>query len=554
MNNMGSRSERVDETFYLETYPHIADVGLSPQIHYEKYGCRLGYLPYAGYSKELSATAAHHQDLDWQKSAEPMEPSANIRISPSDFDAVVQEIDLVWYQSLFPEGEAPEDPVAHYLTIGHATGFEPTPWFNSRHYAATHEEVASSGMNPFVHYALIGKRYQKIQPTVEVPIRANSVDVFRAHANASKPGPQFQEYDASIGRGKTPKAKVIAYYLPQYHAFAENDEFWGKGFTEWRNIMRGMPRFDGHLQPRIPRDLGFYNLDEGDTLRRQFALAQSAGVHGFCFYHYWFDGKRVMETPMERLLADPSLEIPFSIMWANENWSRTWDGDHKHLLLEQTYQAEDDIAFVDDLARHFKDPRYIHINERPVFYIYRASEIPDTKGTLSRWRDLLLKRHSLDPLFFMAQTFDDLDPIKLGFDGAIEFPPHQILTESSNVTSDMRMIDPNFSGLIFDYEGIVETALNRASVSFPLIRTSFPSWDNDARRPGKSTIVANSTPSAFGRWLRGCIDYADANPIYGETLVCINAWNEWAEGAYLEPDTHYGAAYLNEFARAVFED
>jgi hypothetical protein len=554
MKNIGSRSERVDETFYLETYPYIADVGLSPQIHYEKYGRRLGYLPYAGYSKKFSATAGQNQNLGWQKSAKIIEPSPDIQISPSDFDAVVQEIDLDWYRSLFPEGEAPEDPVAHYLTIGHASGFEPTPWFNSRHYAATHEDVAYSGMNPFVHYVLIGKRYRKLMPTAEVPRGANSVDVFRAHANAGKPGPLFEEYDPRIGNGKKPKAKVIAYYLPQYHAFAENNEFWGKGFTEWRNIMRGMPRFDGHLQPRIPRDLGFYNLDEGDTLRRQFTLAQSAGIHGFCFYHYWFDGKRVMETPMERLLADPTLEIPFSIMWANENWSRTWDGDHKHLLLEQTYQAKDDIAFVDDLARHFKDPRYIRISGRPVFYVYRASEIPDTKGTLSRWRDLLRKRHSLNPLFFMAQTFDDFDPTPFGFDGAIEFPPHQVLTESSNVSNDMRMIDPNFSGLIFDYEKIVDTALNRASVSFPLIRTSFPSWDNDARRPGKSTIVANSTPSAFGRWLRGCINYAAANPIYGETLVCINAWNEWAEGAYLEPDTHYGAAYLNEFARAVFED
>jgi lipopolysaccharide biosynthesis protein len=341
--------------------------------------------------------------------------------------------------------------------------------------------------------------------------------------------------------------------LPQYHAFDENDKFWGKGFTEWRNVMRGLPRFDGHLQPKIPRDLGCYSLDEGQTMRRQFELARAAGIHGFCFYHYWFDGKRVMEKPVERLLADKTLDIPFSIMWANENWSRTWDGADSEILLKQSYAADHELALIDDLARHFKDKRYICIAGRPVFYVYRPGHIPDTIRTVTRWREMLLVRHKLEPLFFMAQSFDDLDPRRYGFDGAIEFPPHKVLNKVPNTADNVKMIDPDFTGLIVDYDDIVKAATNEGGTEYPLIRSIMPGWDNDARRPGRSTIIAGSSPQSFGRWARWAIKQSKLYPTFEENFICVNAWNEWAEGAYLEPDTHFGAAYLNEFARAIYE-
>jgi hypothetical protein len=544
-----------DEIFYLDRYPHVKNVGLTPYLHFKKYGARLGYEPNKSGTLRQS-TERTRQSLNETYAKADVPQKAQTPISPADFEAVARGIDIEWYTSLFPVGHAPADLVTHYLTIGWCSGFEPAPWFSSTHYLATFDDVAHSGMVPFVHYMTIGKYENRALPLAERSLsnqKNYAVDAFRAHKIASDAGPLFEEFDPTIGFGRKPKAKVMAYYLPQFHAFEENDRFWGKGFTEWRNIMRAMPRFDGHLQPRIPRDLGFYNLDTNDTLRRQFELAQAAGIHGFCFYHYWFDGKRVMEAPMERLLADKSLEIPFSIMWANENWSRTWDGNESQLLLKQTYLATDDNGFVDDLARHFKDDRYFRLEGRPIFYIYRASEIPDTQNTIMRWRELLRKRHNLNPLFFMAKTFDDDDPLVFGFDGAIEFPPHKILTEAALCHDDVRMIDPDFSGKIFDYDKVVATATNQKAPTYPLIRTILPSWDNDARRPGRSTIIAKSSPHSFANWARWAMKQAQDNRVYGEATICVNAWNEWAEGAYLEPDTHYGAAYLNALAREIFD-
>jgi hypothetical protein len=536
----------VDGGFYLSQYPHVSETGMSPQEHYDRYGRRLGYLPFAD---AISSAASDASQL--VSPPLPIESGQQNIVGQSDFDAVVREMDLAWYASLFPKGSAPHDPVTHYLTQGCHQGLEPAPWFSTPFYLATYEDARTSGLNAFVHYVLIGKTENRPLGLPSREPSKNAVNVYLAHGRSCARGSAYEDFDPLIGAGKEPRVKALAYYLPQYHPFAQNDEFWGKGFTEWRNIMRGLPRFEGHLQPKIPRDLGFYTLDEGQTMRRQFELARQAGIHGFCFYHYWFDGQRVMETPVERLLADKTLEIPFSIMWANENWSRTWDGDDAQILLKQSYNHQDEIAFIDDLARHFKDERYIRMNGRPVFYIYRASQIPDTKGTIARWRELLIKRHDVNPYLFMALTFDDADPRDYGFDGAIEFPPHHILIQACEITQDVRLMDPNFSGKIFDYEKIVKSSTSASAPAFPLIRSILPNWDNDARRPGRGTIIANSSPSIFGAWARWAVDQAVASPTYGDSFICINAWNEWAEGAYLEPDTHYGSAYLNELARAL---
>lgn len=572
MSERKSQHDGFDEDFYLSQYPYVRDVGIDPKRHYQRYGARLGYIPCKGYLPAVDQSrppdqAPLHRDRDtnhvqpWAAPPSIGEPLERLnsnglvswKVSPADFDAVVQEMDLTWYKSLFPGDEVPDDLVVHYLTEGWQQGYEPTPWFSSRHYLAANEDVRRAGINPFLHYVTVGKQQNNMLPLLHNRSKAAPINAFFAHSYAAAPGPLFEEFDPTIGAGKKPLVKALAYYLPQYHAFPENDRFWGKGFTEWRNVMRGMPRFAGHLQPRIPRDLGCYNLDEGNTLRRQFEMARAAGLHGFCFYHYWFDGKRVMEKPMEMLLADKTLDLPFAIMWANENWSRTWDGADTQILLKQSYLEKDDINFVDDLARHFKDERYIRLDGRPIFYIYRPGHIPDTKGTIARWRNLFDSRHQLKPLFFMAQSFDDRDPRVHGFDGAIEFPPHKVLNVVPNIIADVSLIDPGFTGMVAEYNDVVAVSMQEKPADFPLIRTILPSWDNDARRPGRSTIIARSSPEAFGRWARWAIKQAQLSPIMGESFICVNAWNEWAEGTYLEPDTHYGAAYLNALARALFE-
>ena len=459
--------------------------------------------------------------------------------------------DVDFYLSGFPEGTSLADPASHFLTEGWLNGRDPAPWFSVWHYLAMHPDVAAANMNPFLHYCIAGKNEGRKLPRLGGEADNDITSVYSAHAYAVAPGPHFEEFDPTIGAGRTKRAKVIAYYLPQFHPIQVNDTQWGKGFTEWRNLPRGMPRFKGHIQPRIPRDLGNYGLHEGDVMRRQIEMARVAGLFGFCFYHYWFDGKRVMETPMERFLADPTLDFPFCLMWANENWTRTWDGSEKEVILGQTYREEDDLPFIDDVARHMKDPRYICINGRPLFLIYRPGHIPEAKSRLAEWREIFRQRHGLDPLLFNAQAFGDNDPRALELDGAIEFPPHKVLNFSPDRKNEVKLIDPKFSGSVPYYTDVVAAAKRDAETEYPLIHTVFPCWDNDARRPGRGTIVAHSTPEAFGGWLDWAIEQAEKFPIYGESVVCINAWNEWAEGAYLEPDVHYGAAYLNTVARVV---
>lgn len=369
-----------------------------------------------------------------------------------------------------------------------------------------------------------------------------------------RPGPHFEEWREYLTAGRQPQAKVIAFYLPQFHAIPENDEWWGKGFTEWTNLPRGLPRCRGHYQPRIPRDLGFYDLTTPGAMRRQVELARRSGVHGFCFYYYWFNRKRMLEKPLEQFVRDDGLDFPFCLMWANENWTRRWDGKEHEILLRQDYSPEDDESLIADLAEHFRHPRYIKLGGRPLFIIYRPDHVPDARERIQIWRDLWRRKHGIEPLFFMAQTFKKYDPAEFGLDGAVEFPPHWVPARCKKLTRrDIELFDPGFSGEFYRYSDVVATSLTQPPASYPLFRTVVPSWDNEARRQGTGLSLIESTPQLYETWLRGAIAYARSHPVEGEALVFVNAWNEWAEGAYLEPDVHFGAAYLNATARAVYD-
>jgi GT2 family glycosyltransferase len=383
-------------------------------------------------------------------------------------------------------------------------------------------------------------------------------------ATIAVPSQLFQEHKAFVGQGPNfetlapvehenlPKrAKVLAYYLPQFHQVAVNDAAWGVGFTEWRQLARGIPRFAGHQQPRIPRDQGFYNLADSEVMRNQIAMARSAGLSGFCFYHYSFDGQRVLETPVEQLLNDPTLDFPFCLIWANENWTRTWDGSNQDIILRQTYDDFYDQTMIDDFARHMIDPRYIRLNGRPLLIIYRPGHIPNIRRKMDRWRELFRQQYGLEPLLFMSQTFFDSDPRNFGLDGAVEFPPHKLNENLRLINDQLQLYDKDFQGHVFAYEDVVQASLSEGPQSFPLVKCAVPSWDNEPRRPGRGMVIHGSTPMKFETWMEVLVQRAQDNPVYGEALVCVNAWNEWAEGAYLEPDVYHGAAYLNAIRRAV---
>jgi len=382
---------------------------------------------------------------------------------------------------------------------------------------------------------------------------AGSIAV-REHTKFTAPGPDFEAFrpDLLADRSALTSAGdplVLAFYLSQFHAIPENDLNWGPGFTEWRQLARGAPRFPGHYQPRIPRDLGFYNLLDPAVMRRQAELARAAGVGAFAFYYYWFDGKRVLERPIEQFLQS-DLAMPFLLIWANENWTRTWDGGDRDILLEQRYRAEDEDALLADLARHMRDPRYLRLEGRPLFVIYRLLAIPEPEKTLERWRRKWERDHGLNPLIFMSQTFDAEDPRPYGLDGAMEFPPHK-LTARVRKHEVLEAFSGDFQGIVTGYDDVIRASLDEPAPAFPLIKSAIPSWDNDSRRPNRGHTVAGSTPQKYKAWLQALVERAIDLPLFGRPVVAVNAWNEWAEGAYLEPDVHYGSAYLNATARAL---
>ena len=342
--------------------------------------------------------------------------------------------------------------------------------------------------------------------------------------------------------------KVIAYYLPQFHPFKENNEWWGEGFTEWTNVTKARPQYLGHQQPRLPGELGFYDLRLPQVMRQQIDLAKQYGVNGFCFHHYWFGGKRLMETPVQNFLKDKSLDIDFCLCWANENWTRRWDGLENDVLISQKHSPEDDIAFLDDIMPALKDERYIRVDGKPLLILYRASSLPDAKETGKHWREHAIKNGLPGLYLVVVNAFDVSSPQPYDFDAIVEFPPHQV--GAKDITDSITPLNKNFSGRVYDYEELALRAGKIDNENFTYFKAVMPSWDNEARKPTQGFSFYNAKPEFYAKWLDSAIKTTmKRRP--EERLVFVNAWNEWAEGAHLEPDRHNGYAYLHATANIL---
>jgi lipopolysaccharide biosynthesis protein len=347
----------------------------------------------------------------------------------------------------------------------------------------------------------------------------------------------------------TSDVRAIAFYLPQYHGIAENDRWWGEGFTEWTNVRRAQPRFAGHYQPHVPGELGYYDLLDPAVRDAQAALAGEYGVHGFCYYHYWFNGRRLLERPLDAVLATGRPDLPFCVCWANENWTRRWDGLDDDVLMRQVYGLADSLAFFRSLLPLFRDARYIRVDGAPLLLVYKAALIPDVAETVAMWR---AEAHAagLPGVHLVAcQTVGEGDPVRLGFDAGCEFPPHGHYAVPLN--GEMRDLDPAFRGLVTSYKSQVVQSLERPRPDFPLYRTVMPGWDNTARRQDGGTVFIGSSPALFEHWVGALAAQTRERHAGDARLLFVNAWNEWGEGCHLEPDARYGRRYLEAFARGL---
>jgi glycosyltransferase involved in cell wall biosynthesis len=538
----GSREGRwpnlyFDPAWYLRQHGAAADSGLNPLLHFLLHGDRLGLNPDENF------------DVKWFRTryGVPMAENTLARYLRLRFETPLSpnaDFDAEYYATKYPDVVAAKvDLFEHFFKYGYKELRNPSAGFDVKYYVQRYLNGDFS-KNPLLHL-----RAHRHEPGVRGRPADDEVTIAREIKRFCRPGPYFEDVAPALpGRRQ---AMLLAYYLPQFHAFAENDEWWGKGFTEWTNLSRGAPRFAGHYQPRVPRDLGFYSLDSAETMRRQIEMALAGGVSGFVFYYYWFNGKRLMDQPVSRFLADASLDMPFALMWANENWTRRWDGADSEILISQDYREADDFAMAEAFARHFKDRRYIRLKGRPLLMIYRADLIPDSPAAIARWRAIFVSKFGENPIFVMAQAFHAEDPYEYGFDGAVEFPPHKLTREMPPANFDYTYLDADFSGKILNYDDVAAVSLKEKMPAYPLIKTVIPGWDNDARRQGAGMTIAGSTPPKYEAWLTKLVEMAREKPFFGTPLVCVNAWNEWCEGAYLEPDVHYGGAYLNATARAL---
>lgn len=459
--------------------------------------------------------------------------------------------DADYYCKTYPDiAEAGVDPLEHWINTGVREGRDPSAWFKTGYYMRVIHANWQAGVNPLVHYLLEGKALGlPTQPTERVKAFIEVDDLYAHYARAEAQSDYVGETQPRI---RPTDVRLIAFYLPQFHAFAENDRFWGRGFTEWTNTSKAIPQFKGHYQPRLPGELGFYDVRLKSVLARQIELAKQYGVHGWCLHHYFFDGKPVMHTVFDTLLANPNLDIPFCLHWANEPWTVRFDGlsTKKGVLLDQKHSAEDDLAFFDSIEPALRDPRYIRIDGRPLLIIYRPSLFPDISATVARWRECCRKK-GIDDLYLavMQTAFEgNIDPRDYGFDAAIEFPPHNYPV--SDVSHRVKFYDPGSPLGIYDYEHVVDRALARPQTEYRLFRGLMPSWDNTPRRIN-SGVYVNCEPHRYQRWLEALCKQTDDVRHRDEKLIFINAWNEWAEGAYLEPDRKYGYAYLNATAQAL---
>lgn len=346
--------------------------------------------------------------------------------------------------------------------------------------------------------------------------------------------------------------RAIAFYLPQFHPIPENDEWWGKGFTEWTNVTKARPLFPGHYQPHLPADLGFYDLRLPEVREAQADLARQYGIEAFCYYHYWFGGKRLLERPFNEILESGQPDFPFCLCWANQTWTGIWHGSPNRILIEQTYPGMDDHRqHFDYLLRAFMDRRYFRVDGKPIFIVYNPNDLPDSVHVTNLWRNLA-KHAGLSGLFLIAEHWSsDWNPRDAGFDAriSVRLPPRRRTLQAwatwRHPVRKLRYWYADWRNLptIHQYKYISKYLVGEKIPNIESYPCVIPNWDNTPRSGQNGMVLHGSTPELFRQQIRKALDNVADLPIE-RRIVFIKSWNEWAEGNHLEPDLRFGRQYL----------
>lgn len=491
-------------------------------------------------------------------------PERSAGVSPDDRAAVLASplFDEAWYVLHHPEVNAsPLDPVDHFLQIGGALGYAPSADFDAGGYLRRYQDVADSGTNPLLHFIRYGEKEGRLagrpgQAAIEVDEL-----VARAGTRSSSSGEHprlsaaLDEQPIELTFKDLPAAEVprtFAFYLPQFHPIAENNWAHGMGFTEWNNVIKAKPLFKNHYQPKVPGELGYYDLRSFDVMREQVDLALEHGISGFCFYYYYFHGKKLLYKPIENYV-NSDLKMPFFFLWANENWSKRWDGGDQEVIIAQQHSKEDDLAFIRELLPLFEDDRYTKIGGKPLLMIYKAHLFPDILRTTETWRDEVAK-HGFPGLYLVMVDDWSAEPVQprtLGFDASYEIPSNVIPSEVLSDDVDSLGLDDNFAGRIVDYQKFANFHMSRPFPEYRRFRTVMLPWDNTPRYGSRAIVHINTGGDGYKLWLsQAMLDTYSRYPAE-ERIVFLHSWNEWCEGTYLEPDGKFGRRYLEQTREAI---
>lgn len=357
-----------------------------------------------------------------------------------------------------------------------------------------------------------------------------------------------------------PQAHLFAFYLPQFHPIPENDEWWGKGFTEWTNTAKAKPWFHGHYQPHIPADLGFYDLRVPESRAAQAEMAKAHGIEAFCYYHYWFAGRRILERPFQEVLQSGQPDFPFCLCWANETWTGIWHGTPNRTLIEQTYPGDHDHrTHFEALLPAFADRRYVTVHGKPIFVIYMPKKIPDARRTMDLWREMAVKA-GLSGLHLVGVSTQPIwNPLDYGFDASIvqRLPPKPLPGRQPWVSKRrplewLRRKYLERTGLpaIYNYEEVRDVLMPVRFEAYDSYPCLIHAWDNSPRSGRNGLVLHGSTPELFRPIFRRALQVSAHKPLE-ERIIFLKSWNEWAEGNHLEPDLKFGRGYLEIIQREL---